>query len=49
MADGNGHPLYYALWHGSGHGFEVVSSEVVDGLDVTWSEVPPGTSVMLSL
>jgi predicted glutamine amidotransferase len=49
MADGNEHPLYYTLWHGVGDEFEVVSSEVVDGLSVTWSEIPPGTAIRLAL
>ncbi len=42
-------PAYYALWQGRGRGFSVVSSEVVDGLDVAWEAIPDGGAVTLSL
>ncbi len=40
-------PLYYTLWRGKGDGFEVVSSEIVGGFDVDWSEIPSGTALRI--
>ncbi|MFH1502414.1 MAG: class II glutamine amidotransferase [Candidatus Eisenbacteria bacterium] len=37
-------PRYYTMWRGRGDGFEVVSSEIVDGFDVEWSAVPQGSA-----
>lgn len=47
MSPTSDRPRYYTLWNGRGDGFEVVSSEVVDGLDVDWSEVPAGSALCL--
>jgi predicted glutamine amidotransferase len=40
-------PRYYTMWRGRGGDFEVVSSEIVDGLDVDWSEVPAGAALQI--
>jgi predicted glutamine amidotransferase len=41
-------PRYYALWRGRGPGLDLVSSEIVDGLDVEWEEVPDGSAIRLA-
>ncbi len=47
MAPDSPSPRYYTLWRGRGDGLDVVSSEIVAGLDVEWSAVPDGTALML--
>jgi len=41
-------PRYYTLWHGRGSDLDVVSSEIVEGLDVTWQAVPDGRAIGLA-
>jgi predicted glutamine amidotransferase len=43
-----GRPRYYTLWHGSGDGLDVVSSEKVEGLEVDWSPIPNGDALALA-
>jgi predicted glutamine amidotransferase len=40
-------PRYYTIWRGRASGLDVVSSEIVEGLDVRWERVPDGTAVRL--
>jgi predicted glutamine amidotransferase len=40
-------PRYYTLWRGRGRDLDIVSSEVVDGLDVAWEAVPDGAAIAL--
>jgi predicted glutamine amidotransferase len=40
-------PRYYALWYGRGAGVDVVSSEIVDGLDVEWQAIADGEAIDL--
>ncbi len=47
MAPDSSSPRYYKLWRGVGEGIEVVSSEIVDGLDVEWETVADGTALVL--
>ena len=42
-------PRYYTLWHGRGSGFDVVSSEIVDGIEVEWEPVADGAVLRLSV
>jgi predicted glutamine amidotransferase len=44
---GSTRPRYYTLWHGRGPGFDVVASEIVDGLDVEWEAIPDGEAILL--
>jgi predicted glutamine amidotransferase len=41
-------PGYYTLWRGRGPGLDVVSSEIVDGIDVEWEAVPDGSALFLA-
>jgi predicted glutamine amidotransferase len=48
-SEGSERERYYKLWRGRGDGFEVVSSEIVDGLGVAWRAVPTGTSLRVDV
>jgi predicted glutamine amidotransferase len=41
-------PRYYTLWHGRGRGFDLVSSEIVDGPDIDWTPIPDGRGIRLA-
>ncbi len=41
-------PRYYTLWRGRGPGLDVVSSEIVEGLDVEWDAIPDGRAISLT-
>jgi predicted glutamine amidotransferase len=45
IAPSSARPRYYTLWHGMGRGVEVVSSEIVDGLDVAWHALPGDSAI----
>jgi predicted glutamine amidotransferase len=47
MAPDTTRPRYYALWHGRGEGFTLVSSESFDASGVLWMAVPDGSSLHL--
>jgi predicted glutamine amidotransferase len=44
---GSSRPKYYTLWRGRGTGVGVVSSEIVEGLDVEWEAIPDGRAIAL--
>lgn len=41
-------PRYYTLWHGRGSDLDVVSSEIVEGLDADWKAIPDGRATSLA-
>lgn len=41
-------PKYYTLWRGRAHGLDLISSEIVDGFDVEWEEIPDGSAIRLA-
>lgn len=47
VSPGSSYPRYYTLWRGRGAGVDVVSSEIVAGLDVDWREVSDCTAFVL--
>jgi predicted glutamine amidotransferase len=49
MSAGNEYPRYYTLWRGRGDDVQIVSSEIVNGLDVCWEEVPGGTAIRIAV